>query len=76
METVIGISLALPLGVWLGYRWRDRISQRRRAQYFAERSMREALERKRNRKRKALKVSSGNIIDFVSRISTEKNPAR
>ena len=76
METVIGIGLALPLGVWLGYRWRDRISQRRRAQYFAERSMREALERKRNRKRKALKASSGNIIDFVSRISTEKNPAR
>ena len=41
METVIGISLALPLGVWLGYRWRDRISQRRRDQYVAERTERE-----------------------------------
>jgi len=47
-ETIIGIGLALPLGVLLGYRWRDRISQQRRAQYWAERlerERREALER-------------------------------
>jgi hypothetical protein len=59
MATIVGIGLALPLGVFLGYRWRDRISQRRRAQYWAERferERREALERERK-----AKASSGVI---------------
>jgi hypothetical protein len=62
METIIGIGLALPLGVLLGYKWRDRISQQRRAQYLAERfvrEQREALERERK-----AKASSGNSIDL------------
>jgi hypothetical protein len=53
METIVGIGLALPLGVFLGYRWRDQISQQRRAQYWAERLERErrkALERERKAK--------------------------
>jgi hypothetical protein len=40
MESIIGIVLIVslfPLGVWVGYRWRDRISQQRRAEYLAER---------------------------------------
>jgi hypothetical protein len=41
METIIGIGLALPLGVWVGYKWRDRISQQRHAQHLAERIKRE-----------------------------------
>ena len=62
METIVGIGLALPLGVFLNYRWRDRISQQRRAQYLAERfvrEQREALERERK-----AKASSGNSIDL------------
>jgi hypothetical protein len=54
--------LALPLGILLGYKWRDRISQQRRAQYLAERfvrEQREALERERK-----AKASSGNSIDL------------
>ena len=60
METIIGIGLALPLGVWLGYKWRDLISEQRRTQYLAERlrEQREALERERK-----AKASSGNSID-------------
>jgi hypothetical protein len=44
MESIIGIVLIVslfPLGVWVGYRWRDRISQQRRAEYLAERIKRE-----------------------------------
>jgi hypothetical protein len=47
MESIIGIVLIVlvvslfPLGVWVGYKWRDRISQQRRAQYLAERINRE-----------------------------------
>jgi hypothetical protein len=61
METIIGIGLALPLGVWVGYKWRDRISQQRRTEYLAERlrEHREALERERK-----AKASSGNSIDL------------
>jgi len=61
METIIGIGLALPLGVWLGYKWRDRISQRHRVQYLTERlrEQREALERERK-----TKASSGDSIDL------------
>jgi hypothetical protein len=54
LETIIGIGLALPLGVWVGYKWRDRISQQRRTEYLAE-----ALERERK-----AKASSGNSIDL------------
>jgi hypothetical protein len=73
METIIGIVLTLPLGVWLGYRWRDRISRQRRAQYLLEQYVRGRVERK-SRKRKPLKASSGNIIDLVNRIPTRKDP--
>ena len=61
MEIIIGIGLALPLGVWLGYKWRDRISQRHRVQYLTERfrGQREALKRKRK-----AKASSGDSIDL------------
>ena len=61
METIIGIGLALPLGVWLGYKWRGRISQRHRVQYLTERlrEQREALERERK-----TKASSGDSIDL------------
>ena len=61
METIIGIGLALPLGVWLGYKWRDRISQRHRVQYLTERlrEQREAFERERK-----TKASSGDSIDL------------
>jgi hypothetical protein len=60
METIIGIGLPLPVGVWLGYKWRDRISQRHRVQYLTERlrEQREALERERKAK------ASGDGIDL------------
>ena len=29
---IVSTVLLFPLGVWVGYRWRDRISQERRAQ--------------------------------------------
>ena len=56
MESIIGNLLIVlivslfPLGVWAGYRWCDRISQRRRVQYLAERlrEKREALEREKS----------------------------
>jgi len=51
LDTIIGIVLGVPLGILIGYRWRDRISQQRRAQYLAERTERErraAMERERN----------------------------
>jgi hypothetical protein len=60
METIIGIGLALPLGFWLGYRWRDRISERHRVQYLTER-LREQREALREIKAKA---SSGDSIDL------------
>jgi hypothetical protein len=72
METIIAIVLTLPLGVWLGYRWRDHISKQRRALYLLERSVRETVERNR-RKRRLFKASSGNIIDLISRFPTGKN---
>jgi hypothetical protein len=54
LETIIGIVLALSLGVLLGYKWRDRISERRRVQYLVERTERErraAMERERKASR-------------------------
>jgi hypothetical protein len=47
MESIIGIVVIalvasfFSLGVLVGYKWRDRISQQRRAQYLAERIKRE-----------------------------------
>jgi hypothetical protein len=41
LDTIIGIVLGVPLGILIGYRWRDRISQQRRAQFLAERTERE-----------------------------------
>ena len=47
MESIIEIVpnvlivLLFPLGILIGYRWRDRISQQRRAQFLAERTERE-----------------------------------
>jgi hypothetical protein len=37
LDTIIGIVLALPLGILIGYTWRGRISRQRRAEYLAER---------------------------------------
>ena len=37
LDTIIGIVFGVPLGILIGYRWRDRISQQRRAQYLTER---------------------------------------
>jgi hypothetical protein len=37
LDTIIGIVLGLPLGILIGYRWRDRISEQRRAKYLGER---------------------------------------
>jgi hypothetical protein len=48
VEEIIGIVLAFPLGVWVGYIWRDRISRQRRAQYWVDRFYREQrIERER-----------------------------
>jgi hypothetical protein len=58
METIIGIGLALLLGFLLGYKWRDRISQQRRAQYLAERLEREKRAEL-EREIKALKAAPG-----------------
>jgi hypothetical protein len=58
METIIGIGLALLLGVLLGYKWRYLISQQRRARYLAKR-----FERELERERKA-KASSGDSIEL------------
>jgi len=50
LDTIIGIVLGVPVGILIGYGWRDRISQRRRDLYVAERTERErraAMERER-----------------------------
>jgi hypothetical protein len=49
MELIIGIVLALFLGLLIGYIWRDRISQHRRALYKAQRFVRETVERRSRR---------------------------
>jgi hypothetical protein len=41
LETAIGFVLALPLGVLIGYQWRDRISRQRRTRYLVARLERE-----------------------------------
>jgi hypothetical protein len=33
--------IIFPIGIWVGYRWRDRISRMRRAQHWVERWERE-----------------------------------
>jgi hypothetical protein len=62
MESVIGIVLVFPLGIWVGYKWRDRISQQRRALYKAERFVRETVER---RSRRDVPNISEAITDLV-----------
>ena len=69
MESIIGIVLVFPLGVWVGYRWRDRISQQHRRQYLAERFEREQREALRQagerRSRRDFPNISEAIIEFV-----------
>ena len=72
MESIIEIVLIVllfPLGVLLGYRWRDRISQQHRAQYKAERfvrEQREALMQERERRsRRDIPSISEAIIELV-----------
>ena len=66
---VIGIFLLFPLGVWVGYRWRDRISRQRRAQHLAERfvrGQREALRQESERRsRHEIPSISEAIIELV-----------
>ena len=72
MESIIEVVLTVllfPLGVLLGYRWRDRISQQHRAQYKAERFVREqrealAQERERRSRHEIPSISEA-IIELV-----------
>ena len=74
MESIIGIVLIMllvlpfPLGVLIGYRWRDRISQQRRALYKAQRFVREAVER---RSRRDIPNVSEAITEIVETKSEE-----
>ena len=69
METIIGIGLALLLGFLLGYKWRDRISQQHRAQYKAERFVREQreglMQERERRSRRDIPSISEAIIELV-----------
>jgi hypothetical protein len=72
MESVIEIVLIVllfPLGVLLGYRWRDRISQQHRAQYKAERFVREQreglMQERERRSRRDISSISEAIIELV-----------
>jgi hypothetical protein len=53
LEGIIGIVFALPLGVWIGYTWRDRISKQRRARALAEHEQQERYRRAQERTRQA-----------------------
>jgi hypothetical protein len=68
MESIIGIVLVFPLGIWVGYRWRDRISQQRRALYKAERYVRETVERCSRR-------DIPNISEAITELVEIKTPA-
>ena len=69
LDTIIGIVLGVPLGILIGYRWRDRISQRRRDQSREERFLRgqrEALMQERERRsRRDIPSISEAIIELV-----------
>ena len=72
MESIIEIVLIVllfPLGVLLGYRWRDRISQQHRAQYKAERFVREQreglMQERERRSRREIPSISEAIIELV-----------
>jgi hypothetical protein len=72
MESIIEIVLIVslfPLGILLGYRWRDRISRQRRAQQSAEsfvRRQREVLMQERERRsRHEIPSISEAIIELV-----------
>ena len=72
MESIIEIVLIVllfPLGVLLGYRWRDRISQQHRAQYKAERFVREQreglMQERERRSRRDIPNISEAVIELV-----------
>jgi hypothetical protein len=75
MESIFGIVLLalvvslFPLGIWVGYRWRDRISQHRRAQDKAERFVRQQreglMQERERRSRREIPSISEAIIEFV-----------
>jgi hypothetical protein len=75
MESIIEIVLIVlivslfPFGIWVGYRWRDRISQQRRTQDNAERfvrQQREALRQERERRsRRDIPNISEAVIELV-----------
>jgi hypothetical protein len=72
MESIIEIVLIVslfPLGILIGYRWRDRISRQRRAQHLAERfvrGQREALRQESERRsRHEIPSISEAIIELV-----------
>jgi hypothetical protein len=60
LDAIIGIVLALPIGILIGYMWRGRISRLRRAEYLAER------ERERRAVLGARKASIGDSIDHTA----------
>ena len=66
---IVLIVLLFPLGVLLGYRWRDRISQQHRAQYKAERFVREQreglMQERERRSRRDIPSISEAIIELV-----------
>ena len=68
-ELIVGIVLALFLGLLLGYKWRDRISQQHRAQYKAERFVREQheglMQERERRSRRDIPSISEAIIELV-----------
>jgi hypothetical protein len=67
MELIVGIVLALFLGLLLGYKWRDRISQHHRALYKAQRFVREAVERRSRR-------DIPNVSEAVTELEEIKTP--
>jgi hypothetical protein len=60
---VVGIFLLFPLGVWVGYRWRDRISQQHRE------LLRETSRRSRRHPRN---ISKAKVLD----IATSREPPK
>ena len=49
LETIVGVGLALALGILIGYTWREHLSRQRRAKYAAEQFERDNLQaQKRN----------------------------
>jgi len=77
MESIIGIVLLFPLGVWVGYRWRDRISQQHRVRYLAERLERERREALRQAGERRSRQHPPNISEArVVDIETSRKPPK